>query len=225
MSTLATLQTPTRNRARVGVHSNSQDDGYFTPTSAHISRFARGNNGQVQVGIPFVLPSVKVRTAVHPDEVGVRSADKNINKQKVSNLNRGGKGQEKENDENQPHPHVDTREEYQQHSAPASPLRQFWTSTSTNTQKPPSATKSTSRMGKRSITFPGTGVSLIENGYGLGREMYMEREETVEGGPPGRRKRINSDRSSSGSGSRPTQIGSGTVTVSLRIPWVLAIQA
>jgi hypothetical protein len=53
--------------------------------------------------------------------------------------------------------------------------------------------------------------------------MYMEREETVAGGSPGRRKRINSDRSSSGS--RPTQIGPGTVTVSLRIPLVLAIQA
>jgi hypothetical protein len=223
MSTLATLQTPTRNRARVGVHSNSQDDGYFTPTSAHISRFARGNNGQVQVGIPFVLPSVKVRTTLHSDEAGVKSANKNINKQGASNLNRAEEGQEKENDENQPHPHVDPRAEYQQHSAPASPLRQFWTSTSTNTQKPPSATKSTSRMGRRSITFPGTGVSLTENGYGLGREMYMEREETVAVGSPGRRKRINSDRSSSGA--RPTQIGSGTVTVSLRIPWVLAIQA
>jgi hypothetical protein len=168
------------------------------------------------VGIPFVLPSVKVRTAVHPDEVGVRSADKNINKQGDSNSNRGGKGQEKENDENQPHPHVDPRAEYQQHSAPASPLRQFWTSTSTNTQKPPSATKSTSRMGRRSITFPGTGVSLIENGYGLGREMYVEREEMVEGGSPGRRKRINSDRSSSNSGSRPTKMTLGTVTVSTR---------
>jgi hypothetical protein len=216
MSTLATLQTPTRNRARVGVHSNSQDDGYFTPTSAHISRFARGNNGQVQVGIPFVLPSVKVRTTLHSDEAGVKSANKNINKQGASNLNRADEGQEKENDENQPHPHVDPRAEYQQHSAPASPLRQFWTSTSVNTQKPPSAAKSTSRMGRRSITFPGTGISLIENGYGLGREMYMEREETVAGGSPGRRKRINSDRSSSNSGSRPPKMTLGTVTVSTR---------
>lgn len=45
----------------------------------------------------------------------------------------------------------------------------------------------------------------------------MEREETVEGGSSGRRKRINADRSSSGSASRPTQIGLGTMTVSLQI--------
>lgn len=74
------LHTPTRGR----VHSHrDQDVDYYTPTSAHISRFQRRLPGQGQGTIPFVLPASK--PSVNKEDTPTRASHHQKNRRESSN--------------------------------------------------------------------------------------------------------------------------------------------
>jgi len=179
------LQTPSRARVR------SQDDGYSTPTSAHISRWARGNVDQRQQIIPLVLPHAKSSTLRESWSTKPRSFKEiNATMDLVSNAQRAGTmsprhrkksgmGSDvtgfdiwqdgRENAENINHAGtIDQSNGGTKGDRSPYVLKSGWSSVS----KP--------RMGRRSITFPGTEKGTVQEDH------RMESPA---------RKRVNSDRS------------------------------
>jgi hypothetical protein len=150
------LQTPTRART----HSSSQqEDVYFTPTSAHISRFQfhhRHQRGDQRI-IPLVLPSVnRARTISSKIVSGNVQRSEKETRQKLAIPEKTGFEiwQDTDDDNEQGHGNHENRSllhppayDEGERPASASALQSRWNSPSL---------KSKSRMGKRSITFPGT---------------------------------------------------------------------
>ena len=179
------LQTP--NRARV----RSQDDGYSTPTSAHISRWARGNVDHRQRIIPLVLPNARPSTLKETWSSRPRTFKEiNSTMDVISNVQRSGtmsprhrkkSGMASEvtgfdiwQDGREDTENINNAGSFDQSSIgakgdrPPYVLKSGWSSVS----KP--------RMGRRSITFPGT-------------EKVVALEDQIMESPA--RKRVNSDRS------------------------------
>lgn len=211
---MSSLQTPTRGR----VHS--QEDAYFTPTSAHISRFQlrpKGHGGS----IPFVLPSVKPGMTSggsfrSPSRVDKENTTSHNNNDTPNILQREKStttlaSPQADRTRTRPQPKSNPRPNRPAHlpgfniypdlplplsphglrPSDGSPLRQSFKSvTRSPGQKP--------RMGRRSLTFPMSGRGEVEEGGGN----ENENEDTGRGGQGATRvqvgssvrRRVNSDR-------------------------------
>ena len=215
------LQTPTRGRLY------SQEDTYFTPTSAHISRFQRRPSGQSGT-IPFVLPSIKPgmtsgdgeHTRSFRSQSQSRVDKENINSNSNNNVGNNPRDEQsllsspksanRSRTRSRPQLPVLTGSNVWQDAPRPCPIPLSHTSAPTDGSPLKQSFKligwtssQKPRMGRRSITFPMSGNVSGDAGD---REVDVGFEEGSIGiGSPVRR-RFNSDRSGSGSGGTVSRV-------------------